>query len=85
MAPLPATVALDAYFLEARSKLLDVAAIFDRIDRGTGANDSATDPRVARLRRAVEALLESGARAEMIQEIFSLPYDPLWTRPDRRD
>ena len=34
MTPLPATQALDRYFLEARSKLLDLAAILDRIGRG---------------------------------------------------
>jgi hypothetical protein len=31
--PLAAAQALDDYFLEARSKLLDLAAILDRIDR----------------------------------------------------
>ena len=35
--PLPAAQALEAYFLEARSKLLDLAAMLDRIDRGGGA------------------------------------------------
>ena len=34
MTPLPAGKALDAFFLEARSKILDVAAILDRIERG---------------------------------------------------
>ena len=41
--PLPADKALDAYFLEARSKLLDLAAILDRIDRGGGV--AGDDPR----------------------------------------
>ena len=34
LTPLPADRALENYFLEARSKLLDVAAILDRINRG---------------------------------------------------
>jgi len=80
MTPMPAAAALDAFFLEARSKLLDVAAVLDRIDRGAGA--PLTDARVAKIRRAVEALLESKAgRAERIQEIFSLEYDAAWKIP----
>ncbi|WP_040889792.1 hypothetical protein [Zavarzinella formosa] len=71
---------LDAYFLEARCKLLDVAAVLDRIDRGEGA--PLNDHRVERIRRSIEALLESGpGRAERIQEIFSLEYDPEWKIP----
>ena len=34
MTPLPAPTALDAYFLDARCRLLDIAAFLDRIDRG---------------------------------------------------
>ncbi len=37
MTPLPSAKALDNYFLEARSKLLDLAAILDRISRGRDA------------------------------------------------
>ena len=37
MKPLPAPKALDAFFLEARCKILDLAAILDRIDRGPDA------------------------------------------------
>ncbi|MEO2090918.1 MAG: hypothetical protein ABGY75_15670 [Gemmataceae bacterium] len=84
MPPLPASAALDAYYLEARSKLLDVAAIFDRIDRGVGADAVMSDPRIARLRAAVEALLRSGPRAERVQHLFSLQYDPNWSRPEPR-
>ncbi len=84
MSPLPAAAALDAYFLEARCKLLDVAAIFDRFDRGVGADAAGNDPRIARLRSAVETLLRTGPRAERVQEIFSLQYDPSWPRPEPR-
>jgi hypothetical protein len=83
MTPLPAKSALDAYFLEARSKLLDVAAILDRIGRGDGAGGVQADPRVANIRRAVEALLaRPEGRAEELQQIFSLAYDPNWKRPE---
>ena len=79
--PLPAAKVLDAHFLEARSKLLDLAALLDRINRGGGLED----PRLARIRQALEVLHdESGGRAERIQQIFSLDYDPAWERPQPR-
>jgi hypothetical protein len=85
MTPLSADKALDAYFLEARCRLLDVAAILDRIDRGPGAAGVAADPRMQRIRQALAALAEPGPdRAERIQKIFSLEYDPAWERPKPR-
>ena len=83
--PLTAPQALDRYFLEARSKLLDLAAILDRIGRGEGAATADTDPRLEQIREALEVLHDkSGGRAERIQQIFSLPYDPTWERPQPR-
>jgi hypothetical protein len=85
MTPLPATKALDTYFLEARCKILEVAAILDRIGRGRDAAAVDSDPRVARIREAVEILADhSGGRAERIQKIFSLNYDANWERPKPR-
>jgi len=82
MTPLPAAKALDAYFLEARSKLLDLAAILDRIDRGMDAAAVANDPRLAKVRQALQVLQDqSGSRAERVQQIFSLDYDPTWEQP----
>jgi hypothetical protein len=82
MTPLPAAAALDAFYLEARSKLLDLAGILDRIGRGVGASEADRDPRVEKLRKALEVLQDrSGGRAERIQKIFSLDYDPAWKRP----
>ena len=72
------------YFLEARSKLLDLAAILDRIGRGGGAVAVEDDPRLEKVRQALEVLHDrSGGRAERIQKIFSLDYDPAWERPRR--
>ena len=86
MTPLPATQALDRYFLEARCRLLDVAAILDRIGRGRDAGDLDNDPRLERIRQALEVLHDkSGGRAERIQQIFSLEYDPAWDRPKPRN
>jgi hypothetical protein len=85
MTPLPAAKALDAYFLEARCKILDLAAILDRIGRGREASTVAEDPRLERVRHALEVLLDqSGGRAERIQQIFSLEYDATWERPQPR-
>jgi len=84
LAPLPANRALEAYFPEARSKILDLAAILDRIDRG---DDPAVlaDPRVVKLRAALELLLKGGpGRAEAVQQLFSLAYDPTWVPPAPR-
>jgi hypothetical protein len=85
VSPLPSRTALDAYFLEARCKLLELAAILDRIGRGAGSAELESDSRLARVRQAIEVLRdESGGRAERIQQIFSLEYDPSWERPQPR-
>ncbi len=83
MSPLPASRALEQFFLDARCRLLDIAATLDRIDRGDGSVEP--DPRMKRIHQAIEALLdEKGGRAERIQKIFSLDYDPNWKKPSPR-
>lgn len=84
--PLTAPKALDNFFLEARCKLLDVAAILDRINRGRESGEVlASDPRIERIRKALEVLHDqSGGRAERIQQIFSLDYDAAWEKPKPR-
>jgi hypothetical protein len=85
MNPLPAAKALDAFFFEARAKILDLAAFLDRIERGDNAAEVASDPRLAKLRRALETLLDnSDRRAEHVQQIFSLEYDSNWEKPKPR-
>jgi hypothetical protein len=85
VSPVPASQALDSYFLEARSKLLDLAAILDRIGRGADTGTTEGDPRLTRIRQALEVLHDqSGGRAERIQQIFSIEYDPAWERPQPR-
>ena len=80
MTPLNATAALDTYFLEARSRLLDIAAILDRLDRGSGTVKS--DPRLEKIQHALIVLAEpADGRAERIQTIFSLPYEASWPIP----
>jgi hypothetical protein len=79
------STALDAHYLEARCKILDLAGILDRIGRGGGSAEVESDPRLDRIRQALEVLIDpSPARAERIQQIFSLDYDPAWERPQPR-
>lgn len=79
MRPLSAGEALDRYFLEARAKLLDLAAIIDRMERGGGMP---SDPRVTKLHEALRVLGEPGDdHAERVQQLFSLAYEAGWTRP----
>jgi hypothetical protein len=85
MNPLPAPRALDQYFLEARSKLLDLAAILDRVGRGEEAGVATADPRAARIDEALDVLRSDAPnKAELIQQLFSLEYDPNWKRPKPR-
>ncbi len=86
MRPLPASKALEQFFFEARCKLLDIAAILDRINRGQESGEMlASDPRIEKIRKALEVLHDqSGGRAERIQQIFSLDYDPSWEKPKPR-
>jgi hypothetical protein len=70
---------LDREFLEARCKILEIAAILDRIDRAPARHGEHPDSRMGYLRQALEATLEPGpGRAETIQRIFSLEFDPNW-------
>ena len=65
-------------FLEVRAKLLEVAATFDRIDRG-GTLDDAAQAKRDLLRQATEILLSGDAdRAERLQQLFSRDYESDW-------
>lgn len=77
-----ATEILDESFLEVRAKLLEVAATLDRIDRAADEGEpisSAAGPRRARVDDAIRILLSEGPdRAERLQRLFSLEYEPDW-------
>lgn len=61
---------LDLYFLEARSKLIDLAAFFDRLERAPGQADFRLDA----LLGALEELQRTGgARAERVLMSLSDP------------
>jgi len=61
---------LDLYFLEARSKLIDLAAFLDRLDRADGEADF----RLSALTRALEELRRAdSSRAERVLLSLSDP------------
>jgi hypothetical protein len=75
--PLSAEEVFNRDFLEVRAKLVEVAAAFDRLNRASG--DVADDPRMDKIRQALQMLLEShSGLAEEIQLIFSRPYEDNW-------
>ena len=73
---------LDRDFLEIRSRILDIAAALDRLDRAElpAGESPPLDRRLTQIRQAIESLLEPGpGRAETVQRLFSLEYDPEWS------
>ncbi|MDB4640278.1 hypothetical protein OAF56_01470 [Pirellulaceae bacterium] len=75
--PMTADAVLDREFLEMRAKILELAASFDRLDRGEGGiND---DRRMELIREALKLLEDPNAgRAEKIQLLFSREYSGSW-------
>jgi len=77
--PLTASEHLEREFVNIRSRLLDAAAMLDRIDRAEG--HIASDPRWQQLMQVLELLRTArGDRAERLQQLLSLPYDPDWRK-----
>lgn len=68
---------LDREFLELRSKLLDLAASLDRLDRAEGS--VAGDDRMQLLAAGIDIIAsDSPDRAHQIQHLFSRDFDPQW-------
>lgn len=76
--PMTAAQTFNREFLEIRAKILELAASFDRLQRGEGS--VADEPRMAKIRAAVEVLLDEELvdRAEQVQLIFSREYQSDW-------
>lgn len=65
---------LDLYFMDARCKLIDIAAFLDRVDRGSGPDDF----RISEFRKALQVLNSPAGRAEKVLLSFSDPTtDPI--------
>jgi hypothetical protein len=74
---LMAAKVLDREFLEIRSKLIDLAASMDRIQRAPGS--VADDLRMNKISQALRILAGNAPeQAEQIEIVFSLPYDEHW-------
>jgi len=75
--PMTATEIFDRKYLELRAKILQLAASFDRLERGAG--DIPQDGRWQLLEQGINTLLEKEPnRAERVQLIFSNMYDENW-------
>lgn len=72
---------LDLYFVEARSKLIEVAAFLDRVDRASGEADFRRDA----LRQALRALETAGPdRARQVLLALSDPtVEPIAAAPGK--
>ncbi|MEK6674138.1 MAG: hypothetical protein AABZ47_00620 [Planctomycetota bacterium] len=66
-------------FLEIRTRILDIGAAFDRMDRASDAAVVRGDPRSASLRSALALLCDDQPeKARRIQLAFSDPFDSDW-------
>lgn len=80
--PLSRQEIVDAYFIEHRTKILDIAAFLDRLDRASvGAED---DFRLRAFRKALAVLTRDGSRMLDVQMIFSDPRTELLDALDQK-
>jgi hypothetical protein len=82
--PLSQQQLIDEFFMEQRTKVLDLAAFLDRLDRATeqNAND---DFRIVALRKAVHELTsDEPGRVERVQMTFSDQNTELLDELDRK-
>jgi len=82
--PLTQQQLIDAYFMEVRAKMLDVAAFLDRMDRSVDHN-AEDDFRILAMRQALQALCaRAPGRVYDIQMIFSDPTTEPLVQLDRK-
>jgi hypothetical protein len=70
--PLTPREVVDEYFIENRTRLLEIAAFLDRLDR-TDPSYSSGDFRMQAFNEALAAVSQSGSRLERIQLLLSDP------------
>ena len=72
--PMSCKQTINAYFMEHRAKLLDIAAFLDRIDRSAAEANAPVDFRMTAFREALGVLSDSKPhRAKRVLEVFSDP------------
>lgn len=82
--PLTQQQLIDEYFIEHRTKILDIAAFLDRFDRAR-SSDAGDDFRIVAFRKALAALVESpGNRMREVQMLLSDPRTDLLPELDRK-
>jgi hypothetical protein len=70
--PLITSQIIDEYFVENRTRLLDIAAFLDRLDRSSDGRPAAEDFRIQAFARALRVLSSSeGGKIDQLQLIFS--------------
>lgn len=75
--PSDAAEILNRDFLEMRAKIIELAAMRDRIDRAEGS--VRCDPRMEKILQAIRQLADDEPdRAEQVQRLFSNAYDERW-------
>ena len=83
--PLSQQQLIDEYFIEHRTKILDIAAFLDRFDRAS-ARDADDDFRMVAFRKALKALLDrpTTTRMQEVQMLLSDPRTDLLPELDRK-
>jgi hypothetical protein len=81
--PLTQQQLVDEYFIEHRTKILDIAAFLDRLDRAP-VHDAEDDFRLRAFNQALAALLEPDKRMEKVQLLLSDPRTDLLPELDRK-
>ena len=79
--PIDAPAVLTREQYKIRAKLIELAAIFDRIDRAKG--EVRKDSRMLEIRKSLDILISEDSescRAERIQMIYSREFDPEWKK-----
>jgi hypothetical protein len=68
---------LSEEYLVTRARILELAAILDRLERGEGSIEKS--PQFEWIRKGLELLTDDkGMKAERVQLLFSRKYDPDW-------
>jgi hypothetical protein len=84
----PAQQIIQEEFLIARAKILELAAVLDRIDRAAREEPNqslsslqSTSSQLALLSKGISILQEPDLhRAQRVQELMSRPYEPEWRK-----